>query len=59
MCSQITDVTVDRFSISSIQLADLGGNDRFLMFDVSDPRWPPSVKFILFNYAATGSMRVS
>jgi hypothetical protein len=38
MCHQIRDATVGPFlSISSIQLADLGGNRSFLLLTVSDP----------------------
>ena len=59
MCHQITDVWSDRFSISSIQLANLGGNYRVQVVDVSYPRWSPSVDATLFNYAAAGTMRVS
>jgi hypothetical protein len=45
MCHQITDATVDRFSISSIQLADLGRNfpTSWLLTwrSALDPPWRP------------------
>ena len=58
MCHQITDVWSDRFSISSIQLANLGGNYRVRVVDVTT-LVSLGRRATLFNYAAAGTMRVS
>jgi hypothetical protein len=56
MCHQNTDATVDRFSISSIQLADLGGNLDVVVVDLGDYLLG---RLLLYDQAVAGSMRVS